>query len=162
MADISYWSLKYLSYVNKLLCDFKSLMTLNWNKSRSSGLWRSVILLWDTTVSPWRWRQYGPLKRGCPTTTRHMNLHRRKNLKSRFAWSDFTFVLGGKSTPSLQLNRLCHFVASGMDYKIDISPFNGSNVGVYTGCFRVSEGAIYRMVRHIAKLLWITKSFWWE
>jgi hypothetical protein len=51
-------------------------------KSMSSGgLWRRVVLWWDTNVSqvpdvsvftsPWRWRQQEPLKRWYPTTTPH-------------------------------------------------------------------------------------------
>jgi hypothetical protein len=47
------------------------------SKSRSSGLWRRVVLWWDTNVSedlspsPWRWRQHWPPKRWCPTTKLH-------------------------------------------------------------------------------------------
>jgi hypothetical protein len=37
---------------------------------RSSGLWRRVVLCYDTT-SPWRWRQHGPPNQWYPPTTLH-------------------------------------------------------------------------------------------
>jgi len=42
------------------------------SKETSSGLWRLVMLWWDTKifkVSPWRWRQHGATKRWYTTTT---------------------------------------------------------------------------------------------
>jgi hypothetical protein len=40
-------------------------------KSRSSGLWLRVSVVVRYHPSPWRWRDHGPLKHWCPTTTLH-------------------------------------------------------------------------------------------